>query len=103
MSVQLNQDLKVFYLSKFGGEGGGEGGYTYNIYISYVNFRSLCFRWVPFNHDKTKFRTKLICLLRMNIASSRIPPSVMLPVLSVSACRIQPFMNLSVVTVQAMN
>ena len=77
----------IFNWNKFDGggwgRGGGGGGYTCNIYIFYVNVRKLCLL-VPFNNDETKFRTKLTGLLQMNFKTSRIPPSIMLSVLSFS-------------------
>ena len=81
MSFRLNQNLKLFNWNKFG----GRDEVTLAIFIFLMlNVRKLCLLGVPFNHDKTKFRTKLTCMLRMNLETSRIPPSIMLPVLSFS-------------------
>ena len=62
-----------------GGGGGGGGGTIETFLMSEI---SIC--WVSFNHDKIKFRTKLTCLLLMNLETSRIPLLIMLPVLSFS-------------------
>ena len=62
--------------------GGGGGG------LHLQHFYFLCqkplFCWIPFNHDQIKCRTKLTSLVRMNLETSIIPPSIMLPVLSFS-------------------
>ena len=84
MGFQLNQNLKFFNWNKFrgGGEGGVHSGATLATFIILMSETSVC--WVPFNHDKAKLRTKLTCLLRMNLETRKIPPSIMLPVLSFS-------------------
>ena len=78
MSFQLNQDLKRFNWNK----SGEKGTLATFIFLMLMSENSIC--WVPLNHDKTKFRTKLTCLLRVNWEISRIPPSIMLLVLSFS-------------------
>ena len=75
MSVQLNQDLKFFDWNKFGEGGGGFGGrYTCNIGLP-----------APGEYGNNQNST-------LNNAARIIVQ-----------CLIQPFMNLTVVTVQAMD
>ena len=66
------------------GGGGGRGGRALHLQHLYFLSQKPVFCWVPFNHDKTKFRTKLTYLLRVNLETSTIPPSIRLPVLSFS-------------------
>ena len=64
---------EIFYQNKLGGGGGG----GCNIYISYVNFRNLCFApgfcCVPFNHDKAKLVQDQISLPASNMEQAELP------------------------------
>ena len=75
---------KLFKL-ELGSGGGGGGDVTLAPLTFFVLMSETSVLLGPFfNHDKTKLRTKLTWLLRMNLETIRIPPSIMLPVLSFS-------------------
>ena len=71
--LSIESRPKIFNWNKLGA---GRGGVHLQHFLILMSETSVLLG--PFNH-KTKFRTKLTCLLRMNLETSRIPP--VLPVL----------------------
>ena len=76
----MNQDLHFFDWNKFVFGEGKECTLAKFIFLILISETSVLLD--PFNHDQKKFKTKLICLLQMDMETSRIPPPIMLPVLS---------------------